>query len=48
MDKIIVNGKKLVELKEQYEDCSQLEKTNDLTEYGEGMLFVLKDIFEMY
>lgn len=46
MDKLIISGEKLKELKERYKDSLELQKKNDLTEWGRGEVNVLELIFK--
>jgi hypothetical protein len=46
MDKLIIMGEKLKELKDRYSDSLKLYKKNDLTEWGRGELNVLELIFK--
>jgi len=41
------NAKKLFkQLKEDYDDCLTLKELKDLSEFGKGMLYVLKILFK--
>ncbi|VVB79521.1 Uncharacterised protein [uncultured archaeon] len=34
------------QLREDYEDCKKLKRNKDLTEFGEGMFYFLKEFFK--
>ena len=46
MEKLIITGEKLKVLKERYKDSLELQKKNDLTEWGRGEMNVLELLFK--